>query len=282
MRGGATLAERIVTAPHLVDAKAARARIAEWLDGLQAAEAKRLKALLAAHPTVNTLLESLTENSPFLWELASREPDRLLRLLGCDPDRHLSALLADNGRAVASTNDETQAMRLLRRMKAEAALLIALADIGGVWPVMRAARALTDLADTAVDAAARFVLAEAARAGRLTPKDKAQPQVGSGYIVLAMGKMGAFELNYSSDIDLIVFYDPAAPAVPKDSEPASLFVRLTQRLVKLLARAHRGRLRVPHRSAAAARSGVDRDRDLDRGGDVLLRKRRAELGARSA
>ena len=62
-----------------------------------------------------------------------------------------------------------------------------------------------------------FVLAEAARAGRLSPKDKTQPQDGSGYIVLAMGKMGAFELNYSSDIDLIVFYDPAAPAVPKDA-----------------------------------------------------------------
>ncbi len=60
-------------------------------------------------------------------------------------------------------------MQLLRRMKAEAALLIALADIGGVWPVMRAAHALTDLADTAVDAAVRFALAEATRAGRLKP-----------------------------------------------------------------------------------------------------------------
>ena len=49
-----------------------------------------------------------------------------------------------------------------------------------------------------------------------------------------MGKMGAFELNYSSDIDLIVFYDPAAPALPRmPSRPRSI-VRLTQRLVKLL------------------------------------------------
>ena len=123
---------------------------------------------------------------------------------------------------------------MLRRMKSEIALLIALADIGGVWPVMRAARALTDLADTAVDAATRFVLAEVTRAGRLMPKDKANPQRDSGYIVLAMGKMGAFELNYSSDIDLIVLYDPAAPALPKDAEPSTLFVRVTQRLVKLL------------------------------------------------
>ena len=125
-------------------------------------------------------------------------------------------------------------MRVLRRMKAEAALLIALTDIGGVWPVMRAARALTELADAAVDAAVRFSLAEAERDGRLKPVDNARPQVGSGYVVLAMGKMGAFELNYSSDIDLIVLYEPAAPALPADAEPSTLYVRLTQRIVKLL------------------------------------------------
>ena len=125
-------------------------------------------------------------------------------------------------------------MRLLRRMKSEAALLIALADIGGVWPVMRATRALTELADTAVAAAVQFLLADAARVGKLKPRDHAQPQAGSGYIVLAMGKMGAFELNYSSDIDLIVFFDPAAPGLAKDVEPAPFFIRLTQRLVKLL------------------------------------------------
>ena len=49
-----------------------------------------------------------------------------------------------------------------------------------------------------------------------------------------MGKMGAFELNYSSDIDLIVFYDPAARPCRRTPSPAPLFVRLTQRLVKLL------------------------------------------------
>jgi [glutamine synthetase] adenylyltransferase / [glutamine synthetase]-adenylyl-L-tyrosine phosphorylase len=229
-----TLAERIARAPYLTDAKVARARVAEWRKGLAPDAGGTLKDLVAAHPTINTLLESLSESSPYLWELASREPDRLLRLFGAEPDQHLAALLADNGRAIAAAGDESEAMRLLRRMKAEAALLIALADIGGVWPVMRTAHALTDLADTAVDAALRFLLGEAARSGRLKPKDMTQPQAGSGFIVVAMGKMGAFELNYSSDIDLIVFYDPAAPALPKDSEPAPFFVRLTQRLVKLL------------------------------------------------
>ena len=230
----ATLAERIVAAPFVNDAKAARARVADWLDDLPAAQANPLKARLAAHPNLNTLLESLSESSPFLWELSSHEPKRLLRLLDADPDKYLSALLADTRIAVDATEDEAEAMRLLRRMKAEAALLIALADIGGTWPVMRTTQALTDLADTAVNVAVRFVLAEAVRAGRLMAKDKTRPQDGSGYMVLAMGKMGAYELNYSSDIDLIVFYDAAAPALPKDAEPADLYVRLTQRLVKLL------------------------------------------------
>ena len=229
---GATLAELIGTTPYLIDAKVVRARLAEWLTGLPGTQARSLKALFAAHPKVSTLLQSFAGSSAFLWELASGDPARLLRLLGADPERHLAALLSETGRAVATTEDESEAMRLLRRMKAEAALLIALADIGGVWPVMRTTRALTDLADSAVDAAARFALAEAARDGRLTLADKSKPQDGSGYIVLAMGKMGAFELNYSSDIDLIVFYDPAA--VPEDSAPTALFVRITQRLVKLL------------------------------------------------
>jgi len=230
----ASLADLIVTAPQLIDPGAARASVAEWLDRVPAEEGKPLKALLAAHPTLKTLTESLAESSPYLWEMASHEPARFLRLLQANPDEHLTALLAGTADAVVEAEDDVVAMRLLRRMKSEAALLIALADIGGAWPVMRATRALTDLADTAVSAAVRFLLADAERAGKLKPRDRAQPQVGSGYVVLAMGKMGAFELNYSSDIDLIVFFDPSAPGLAKEVEPAPFYIRLTQRLVKLL------------------------------------------------
>ena len=67
-------------------------------------------------------------------------------------------------------------------------------------------------ADTAVGGACAFSLAAAARDGQLAPRIPTIPEAGSGYVVLAIGKMGAFELNYSSDIDLIVFYDPDAPA----------------------------------------------------------------------
>ncbi len=279
---GVTLAERIVTAPRLVEPKAARARMAEWLAGLQVAKAKPLKALFAAHPTVNTLLESLAESSPYLWELVSRDPERLLRLLGADPDRHLAALLAENGRAVAATADEAEAMRLLRRMKAEAALLIALADIGGVWPVMRATRALTDLADTAVDAAARFVLADAVRAGRLTPNGQGAAAGGQRLHRAGHGQDGRlraqlFERHRSHRV-----LRPGGAGFAEGCRAGRAVRAPDAAAGEAAAGTHRRRLRVPHRSAAAARSGLDRDRDLDGGGALLLRKRRPELGARRA
>ena len=228
------LSGRFVTAPRLIDAEQAKVAVAAWLADLAAPDRAALEARIRATPLTATILQSLTENSPFLWELASREPERLLRLIDADPDSHFPQLLAEATRAVAATADIAEAMRVLRRMKAEAALLIALADIGGVWPVMQAARALTDLADCAVRAAVHFALAEAAAGGRVTLRDATDPQRDSGYIVLAMGKMGAGELNYSSDIDLIVFYDAATPLVGAEAEPGPVFVRITQRVVKLL------------------------------------------------
>ena len=125
-------------------------------------------------------------------------------------------------------------MHLLRRMKSEAALLIALCDIGGVWPVMRVTAALTDLAVASVQAALRFVLRQEAARGRLSPQNPDSPEDNSGLIVLAMGKMGAGELNFSSDIDLIVFFDPAAPTLAPDIEPAPFFVRVTQAMARLV------------------------------------------------
>ncbi|MBI1204032.1 MAG: bifunctional [glutamine synthetase] adenylyltransferase/[glutamine synthetase]-adenylyl-L-tyrosine phosphorylase [Rhodopseudomonas sp.] len=229
-----TLAERIITAPRLNEPATAAANVAAWQAELDEPVAARIAALFIAHPVIAALLQSLSESSPFLWDLASRDGARLYAMLNAPPERYLDDLLAAGSKAVAATDEIDEAMRILRRMKAEAALLIALADIGGVWPVMRTTQALTELADRAVDVAVRFALSEAARAGRIVPMEATEPQRGSAYIVLAMGKMGAFELNYSSDIDLIVFFDPQSPVLAEGAEAAPTFVRITQRVVKLL------------------------------------------------
>jgi glutamate-ammonia-ligase adenylyltransferase len=230
-----SIAARIATTPKLASAGDSLARVSDWLQEIVKEPGGRaVAALCDAHPPVSRLLAGLAENSPYLWHLATSEPVRLAKVLNGEPERHFAELLEGVSEAVALADDETQAMHHLRRMKSEAALLIALCDIGGVWPIMRCARALTELADAAVSSAVRFLLADAAQAGRLKPPDRSRPQADSGYIVLAMGKMGAFELNYSSDIDLIVFYDRNARGLAKDIEPGPFWVRLTQRLVKLL------------------------------------------------
>ena len=126
-------------------------------------------------------------------------------------------------------------MPALRRAKREAALLIALADIGGVWDVVAATEALTRFADAAVRAALAFLLRKHARAGLLAlDADAPDPENGCGLVVLALGKHGARELNYSSDIDLIVLYDPAAASIPPGTEPGPLFARLTRALARLM------------------------------------------------
>src|SRR5690348_16599107 len=181
-RDNKTLVLALAAAPRLTDRKAAQARLADWLTEIgKAAPGKALKLLIAKTPKVEALLLGLADGSPYLWELATAEPERLLTLLESDPDAHLADLLAKSIKAVAATKDEAKAMALLRRMKGEAALLIALADIGGAWPVMRATRALTELADTAVGAAIRFLLREAMTRGQLKPADPKDPEVGSGY-----------------------------------------------------------------------------------------------------
>jgi [glutamine synthetase] adenylyltransferase / [glutamine synthetase]-adenylyl-L-tyrosine phosphorylase len=234
VRTSVGLAERIVSAPRLNDPALAALRVNAWLEELDLGERSEIGDLLRSFPALETLLYSLAETSPYLWDLVSRDAQRLLRVLASDPDRHLDTLLRQTSAAAAATEELEAVMRLLRRMKAEAALLIALADIGGVWPVMRAVSALTSLADTAVRSAVRFALSEAARGGRILLGNVSEPENGSGYVVLAMGKMGAGELNYSSDIDLIVFFDKERAIVPANAEALPVFVRITQRVVKLL------------------------------------------------
>jgi len=225
------LVRRLAAAPRLSDPKGARARLAECL---RAEGGRPLAEFLKDFKAARAVLEGVADGSPYLWDLVESDPGRLLTLLKCEPDAHLAALLSSSARAVAAAMRDDEVMRILRRMKAEAALLIALADIGGVWDVMRVTRALTDVADTAVAAAVRHMLAAHARGGKLAPPDPARPEEGSGYVVLAMGKMGAYELNYSSDIDLIIFYDPAAPALASGVEPGALYVRMTRALLRLL------------------------------------------------
>ena len=228
------LSARIVDHPRIAD-EARAARLVEDLftESVDATSFARLGPLLR-QPDVRGLLAGMLANSPYLSGLLRRDPDRLVRLLDAVPEQHFSSLTAGLAAKVSNVSSMAEAMRLLREFKNEVALLLALLDVGGTWPVMRITAALTSAADSAVAASIRFLFAQASARGDWLPADAARPEEGSGYIVLAMGKHGAGELNYSSDIDLIVFYEPALARLKAGIEPAAFFIRMTRDLVKLM------------------------------------------------
>jgi len=195
-------------------------------------EAGTFGALLEAAPNARALLFGIFGCSPFLGELSTRDPARLARLLLAPPEETVDALIA-RARGLEEEN-LAAVMRALRLMKQEAALVVALADLCGVWDTMTATGALTRFADAALSAAVAFTLREAAAAGRLTLADPRDPERDSGWIFIGMGKSGAHELNYSSDIDLVVLFDRRRARLAKPEEEWELFVRMTQRVVKIL------------------------------------------------
>lgn len=230
---GVALSARFAEAPHVAASTTADQRLRDWLAELDPQHASAIEAQLL-HPFARDILTGIAEFSPYLFELVRADAARFIRLLQSDPDTHLASLIADTRSAVLAVSDEAEVIRLLRRMKSEAALLIALCDIGAVWPVMRVTAALTDLAVSSVQTALQYLLRQEAARGRISPSNPDTPEEGSGLIVLAMGKMGAGELNYSSDIDLIVFFDPEATTLADDIEPQPFFVRVTQGMSRLL------------------------------------------------
>ncbi len=228
------LAARFVDGPHVSAPDKAKQRLADWLTDVPAEQAVAIDDLLTRFARTRTMLLGIAEASPYLFDLLRADAGRAIRLLECDPEPHLARLIETAGRDVLAASNEADVMQLLRRLKSEAALLIALCDIGGVWPVMQVTAALTDLAVASVQTALRFLLRQEATRGKLSPPDPEHPEAGSGLVVLAMGKMGAGELNYSSDIDLIVFFDPSATTLTPDIEPQPFFVRVTQGMARLL------------------------------------------------
>jgi glutamate-ammonia-ligase adenylyltransferase len=196
-----------------------------------------LGRLLAA-PAVRDLLAGIFGASPYLTNLVERNPSSLQHALLASPEQRFADLVAGVTGAADAAETVPDAMRALRLFKADVALLTALCDLGGVWPVMVATRRLSEAADAAVAAAVRFLFRQAHRKGDwlapAEPQARQSSVLPEGYIVLAMGKHGAFELNYSSDIDLIVFYDAARVHVNPRLEVRPFLVRLTRDLVRLL------------------------------------------------
>ena len=224
------------TLPEPASTERARAGMAAWraaAAGLGADDAAFADAL-AAEPRGRAFLEGVLGNSPHLGQSLARAPDLLRTMAEHGPDGAFE-------RAVTEVSDEAcwragraAAAARLRAAKRRASLTVALADIAGAWDLVQVTGALTRFADAALASALDHVLHQAAKRGVLSPPDQANPARASGLAVLGMGKLGAHELNYSSDVDLIVLFDPARVRHRGSEGPAQDLHRVVRDFIALL------------------------------------------------
>lgn len=180
-------------------------------------------------PELRALISGTAGCSPYLAGLMEREADWLAPALAGAPEDALAAELA----RVAAEPGEALGSEL-RRAKRRLALLTAFADLGGVWPLETVTGALTQLADAAVDLAMKHFVAEEIRRGKIPGTGPDDIATAAGMVALAMGKMGAGELNYSSDIDLICLFDETRYAPDDRMEARAALVRATRKMAALL------------------------------------------------
>ena len=193
---------------------------------LQDARAQEaLTPLIKAH---ENFFAWLVEGSPFLARLMRRYPEVMLALQDSAPEDYLDTLYTRLDDEMAAASDKDAAMALLRHARNRAALTIAVADLADAWDVETVTRYLTRLADVAVRCGLDFLLRAAVAEARLTAFSR------DGLVVLALGKHGGEELNYSSDIDFVIYYTPDALPLAEGQDRRKFHIKLVQDLMALL------------------------------------------------
>lgn len=207
----------------------AAARLVAQFEALGGPEARLLR-----RPGFRPMLEALGGNSPYLAGLAVREIAALRDFVDHGPDFVVREAIAQVKIAAPAASRRVIAAAL-RAAKRTVALATALADIGGFWSLDQVTAALSDLAEATLTLAVAHLQRTAHEAGSLRLRHVDDPARASGFAVLGMGKLGARELNYSSDVDLILLYDPAAGVYTGDADGlAASFVRIARGLVSLM------------------------------------------------
>jgi len=191
--------------------------------------AEALKLFADQPPELRAVLEGTGGCSPYLLGLMTREDEWLHEALARPPEEAFEATMED----VSALAPDALSVGL-RRAKRRAALLIALCDLSGVWPLASTTGALTRFADHCVDTCLKHLVRAEIGRGKLPGLQADDADTAGGMVALAMGKQGAYELNYSSDIDLIVLFDQDRFERDDFHEARAGFVKVTRRMTSLM------------------------------------------------
>ncbi|MBL27481.1 MAG: bifunctional [glutamate--ammonia ligase]-adenylyl-L-tyrosine phosphorylase/[glutamate--ammonia-ligase] adenylyltransferase [Rhodospirillaceae bacterium] len=218
--------------PQAADAGAAARGLEQWLE--PADDDAAIRRAIADDPVGGAILDAVFGNSPFLSRCVLRDMGFVERLLQEGADAAFATLLHDVSHADADRPSQDRLKQRLRQARSRASVTIAIADITGAWTVERVTASLADFAQAALTVAVRLLMREAADQGLLAPSDPDHPDRDCGYFVLGMGKLGGRELNYSSDIDLIVLFDTDRVPYRGSGEIGRFFIRVTRDMAGLI------------------------------------------------
>ncbi len=174
------------------------------------------------------LIKGTGGSSPYLRGLMGKEGGWLEGAVQ-DPESAVRGLYADLDEVAP-----TQVGAALRQAKRRMALLIALCDLSGAWDLEQVTGTLTDFADLSASLALRAAITPEITRGKLPGKTEEDIATAGGMVALAMGKMGAGELNYSSDIDLICLFDEQQYDPADYHEARASLVRATRKMAATL------------------------------------------------
>ncbi len=177
------------------------------------------------------LLGPLLAEAPYLFDLAQKHAAWLGEAIMLGPDAAFAGIIADVVAAGASAETDEDLAPVMRKGKGRVALLAAVAELGGLWTTAQSTAALSDLGDACLDAALSLLMRKAAAKGELLVPPSAE---GCGLAIFALGKHGGRELNYSSDIDIVAFYDPQKPVLADPGEATKFYTRIVRGLVALM------------------------------------------------
>jgi [glutamine synthetase] adenylyltransferase / [glutamine synthetase]-adenylyl-L-tyrosine phosphorylase len=226
------------TLPAPASVRQAEAGLSQWREAADGLADKRLAddmGALAADESGRRLLAAIFGNSPFLSQICFAEPDLVLGLVTAGPGRMFAEIMHRLNRELEGQTDRSTLMTQLRQARRRVALVAAIGDLAQWWPLERVTGALSAFAEAALEAALRHLLLAAAEAGEINLPSRDPPERDCGFFVLALGKLGARELNYSSDIDLVCFYNGGRIDYRGRQSPSQFYSRLAQELVRILA-----------------------------------------------
>jgi glutamate-ammonia-ligase adenylyltransferase len=176
--------------------------------------------------------DAIFGNSPYLSDIIIKNPEFYSKLFEAGFEECFSWSLQLIDKTPVNSQDEL--MKLLREEKLKTSLLIALAEISKAWKVQKTTEKLSIFADLCINRACEFLLLEYHHKNVIKLKNLDYPLKDSGLVVIALGKLGSYELNYSSDIDISIFYEEDKLEYKGRIALAQLYIDLAKDLTKIL------------------------------------------------